>query len=77
MQRVKAGESPEAVIAALGFHRSSIDNWIVAYREGGIDALKARKAPGPLPKRSGSQLSRLHKIIVGNNPLQLGFEFAL
>lgn len=28
VKRVEAGESPEVVIAALGFHRSSIYTWI-------------------------------------------------
>lgn len=77
VKRVEAGESPEVVIKALGFHRSAIYTWIALYREGGLEALKARKAVGPTPKLSGEQLRRLYRIIVGNNPLQLGFEFAL
>ena len=47
------------------------------YREGGMEALKGRKAAGPAPKFSGQQLRRLYMIITSNNPLQLGFEFAL
>jgi transposase len=39
--------------------------------------LKARKAAGPAPKLNGEQLRRLYRIIAGNNPLQLGFEFVL
>lgn len=77
VKRVEAGESPEVVIEALGFHRSAIYRWIALYREGGIEALKGRKAAGPAPKLNGQQLRRLYTIITGNNPLQLGFEFAL
>ena len=77
VKQVEAGESPEDVIAALGFHRSVIYKWIARYREGGVDALKERKAAGPAPKLQGSQLRRLYHIVVGSNPLQLGFEFAL
>ena len=77
VKRVEAGESPEVVINALGFHRSAIYKWIALYREGGVDALKARKAAGPAPKLDGKQLRHLYKIITSNNPLQLGFEFAL
>ena len=29
---VEAGESPEVVVVALGFHRSAIYKWIAAYR---------------------------------------------
>jgi transposase len=77
VKRVEAGESPEVLIAALGFHRSVIYRWIALYREGGIEALKGRKAAGPAPKLKGQQLRRLYLIITSNNPLQLGFEFAL
>lgn len=77
VKRVEAGESPEVVIEALGFHRSVIYRWIALYREGGIEALKGRKAAGPAPKLKGQQLRRLYLIITSNNPLQLGFEFAL
>jgi transposase len=77
VKRVEAGESPEVVIKALGFHRSAIYTWLALDREGRLEALKARKAAGPAPKLSGEQLRRLYRIIVGNHPLQLGFEFAL
>lgn len=77
VKRVESGESPEDVIAALGLHRSSIYKWIAAYREGGLDALKSRKAAGPAPKLSGPQFRGLFVIITHGNPLQLGFEFAL
>lgn len=77
VKRVEAGESPEVVIEALGFHRSAIYKWIALYREGGVEALKARKAAGPAPKLDGKQLRHLYQIILSNHPLQLGFEFAL
>jgi transposase len=77
VKRVEAGESPEVVIDALGFHRSAIYKWIALYREGGVEALRARKAVGPAPKLDGKQLRQLYMIITSNNPLQLGFEFAL
>ena len=77
VQQVEAGESPELVIQALGFHRSQIYEWIARYREGGLEALKTRKAKGREPKLSGQQLSKLYRIITTKNPLQLKFEFAL
>lgn len=77
VKRVESGESPEDVIAALGLHRSSIYKWISAYREGGVDALRSRKAAGPKPKLNGKQLRWLYWLITRGNPLQMGFEFAL
>jgi len=77
VKRVEAGESPELVIQALGFHRSSIYNWLASYREGGIEALKSRKAIGREPKLKGRQLQQLYNIITSKNPLNLKFEFAL
>ena len=77
VQRVEAGESPEVVIKALGFTRTQIYEWIAKYREGGIAALRSRKAPGKTPKLRGKQLQKVYKLVVGHNPQQLKFEFAL
>jgi transposase len=74
---VEAGESPEVVIKALGFTRGRIYEWLAKYREGGIDALRQKKAPGKKPTLSGKQLKEIYQIVVGENPLQLKFEFAL
>jgi transposase len=35
VRRVQHGESPEKVIAALGFSRACIYNWLARYRNGG------------------------------------------
>jgi transposase len=77
VQQVEAGESPEVVIKALGFHRGQIYTWLALYREGGIDALKMKKAKGPEPKLQGKDLQKLYQIITTKNPAQLNFEFAL
>ena len=77
IKRVQAGESPEAVIKALGFTRTVIYQWLAKYREGGLDALRSRKAPGKQPKLKGKQLQKLYRLIVGVDPRQLKFEFAL
>lgn len=74
---VEAGESPEVVINALGFHRGQIYEWLALYREGGIEGLKRKKAKGRAPKLKGQQLKKLYKIITSKNPIQLRFEFAL
>lgn len=77
VQRVQAGESPEVVIKALGFSRACIYNWLAMYRSGGWAALKARVLHGRPKKISAECLQWLYRTIVGQNPLQFRFEFAL
>jgi transposase len=75
--QVEGGESPEAVIKALGFDRTCIYRWIAVYREGGLDALKAKKLEGRPRKLSGKQVQKLYDLIVRNSPLQFRFAYAL
>jgi transposase len=75
--QVGEGAHPEDVAAALGLHRKTVYGWLAKYREGGKDALKARPVPGRPPKLAGPQLSRLYALIVGQDPRQMQFEFAL
>ena len=57
------------VVAALGFSRACIYNWLARYRAGGCAALKARPLTGCPPKINGSQLRWLYRTIVGKNPV--------
>lgn len=75
--QVEAGESPEVVIKALGFSRRCIYNWLAAYREGGLEALRAKKLEGRPTKLSGKQIQQLYSFIVNKTPLQFSFAFAL
>lgn len=77
VQRVEAGESPEVVIQALGFSRPRIYEWLARYREGGLDALRAKPVPGPKPKLDGKALDWLYRTITLSDPQQFKFEFAL
>lgn len=58
-------------------HRSNIFRWLQAYHAGGWEALKARKISGRPSKLNAGQMQWLYRTIVGKNPLQLGFAFAL
>jgi transposase len=45
--------------------------------KGGLDALRATPVPGRPPTLSGAQLARLYGLVVGNDPRQVRFTFAL
>lgn len=77
VKRVEAGESPETVIRALGFTRPRIYEWIAKYREGGVEALKAKAVPGRPPVLSGRQMLWIRTTIISKDPRQFKFEFAL
>jgi transposase len=71
------GAHPEEVAATLGLRRSTVYGWLAKFREGGWDALRAKPVPGRPPKLSATQLRRLYGLIVGADPRQLSFGFAL
>jgi len=75
--QIEEGAHPEQVAATLGMNRSTVYGWVAKYREGGTDALKAKPVPGRPPKLDGRQLQKLYTMIVGKDPRQLQFEFAL
>ena len=77
VQRVQAGESPEAVIESVGFARVCIYRWLAAYRWGGIEALRAKKLDGRPPILSGEQLMKLYTVITTEDPRQYRFPYAL
>lgn len=77
VEQIQAGVHPEDVAESLGMDRSTVFAWVAKFREGGVEALRAKPVPGRPPKLSGSQLRKLYALIVGANPRQLQFEFAL
>lgn len=77
VRQIEAGARVEDVAATLGLSRSAVFGWVAKYREGGLQALAARPVPGRPPKLSGAQLARIYALVVGTDPRQLAFEFAL
>jgi transposase len=75
--RVQSGESPEVVVRAMGFSRACIYNWLAMYRAGGWDALDARKRGGRPRKLKGRMISWIYRVLVGKDPRQYRFPFAL
>lgn len=77
VDQVQQGASPGDVAAALGLHRSTVYGWLAKYQDGGRGALLARPVPGRPPRLKPLQMRRLWSLIVGADPRQLQFEFAL
>jgi transposase len=75
--QIQQGAHPDEVAAGLGMTRAAVYGWLTKYREGGLEALKARPVPGRPSKLSGPQLQRIYTLVVGNDPRQLQFTFAL
>ena len=75
--RVQSGESPEVVVRTMGFSRACIYNWLAMYRAGGWDALDARKRGGRPRKVKGRMISWIYRVVVGKDPRQYKFPFAL
>ena len=66
---VKAGEKPSAVMKAFGFCRTTVYRWLRAQEEGGEDALRSSKHPGPPSKLSAKQKKQ---VLNQAAPRQLG-----
>jgi transposase len=77
VRQIEQGAHPEDIAAALGMTRAAVYAWLAKYREGGLDALRAKPVPGRPPKLSGAQIARLYGLVVGTDPRQLRFVFAL
>jgi transposase len=53
------GASPTEVAATVGCSKSSASRWKQAWKEGGVEALRPKRHPGPEPKLDLSQQRRL------------------
>lgn len=77
VDQVAAGAHPEGVAVTMGFHKNTVYGWLAKMRVGGKEALQAKPVPGRPPKLDTQQISRLYALIVGTDPRQLSFGFAL
>src|SRR5215467_7114371 len=71
VKAVQAGHAPSAVARAMGLYSNRIFVWLAAYRSGGWDALRSRKASGRPKRLTGVQLKWIYNTVTTRNPLQL------
>jgi transposase len=77
VKAVQAGEAPTAVARRMGLYTNRIFLWLAAYRAGGWQALRARKATGRPKRLSGKHIQWVHDAVTSKNPLQFKLPFAL
>ena len=77
VRRVEEGEKPSEVIQSYGFCRTVIYRWLRQSREGGEEALRSRRAPGPQCQLTAKQKQAVRNWISGKDPRQYGFDFGL
>lgn len=76
-QIVDDGQDTETVASVLGMHLRTVQQWATDYRRGGDPALAAKPLFGRPRKLTNKQQEAIRKIVVGKNPMQLKFPFAL
>lgn len=74
---IEDGLHPLQAAIAFACGRSTVYGWVRTYRERGWAGLRVRIAPGPAPKLTARQTAQLRRWIVGKDPRQLQFEYAL
>ena len=71
------GLSAQSIMVALKLSRTTYFEWKKKYQEHGLDGLKVRPLPGAAPKLTDQQSSQLRGWLVGRDPRQFQFDFAL
>jgi transposase len=79
VERVREGESATEVIAAYGFHRTTIYKWLKAALQPGvgIKALRSTKATGRPRRLTPAQERQVFRWVNGRDPRQYGLDFGL
>ena len=71
------GVPAQSIMVALKLGRSTYFQWKRKYQEQGLNGLKVRPLPGAASKLTDQQTSQLRGWLVGRDPRQFQFDFAL
>ncbi len=74
---VQDGQPANQVANALGVQRSTLFGWLARYRQGGWQALDARKRGGRPPKLTAKMMQWIYDTVTLKDPRQMRFPFAL
>lgn len=77
VRAVEKGMHPEDAAEIYGAKRSTVYNWLKEHREKGPAAFVVKMAPGRTPTLTAKQEAQLRAMIIGQDPRQLQFDFAL
>ncbi|WP_156819893.1 winged helix-turn-helix domain-containing protein [Pseudonocardia sp. HH130630-07] len=77
VRMVDDGIGRESIMSALRLKRATYFQWRRLYREGGVQALAVKPLPGAKSKLTEQQTSQLRSWLVGRDPRQFQFDFAL
>ena len=64
----KEGWSQQQIAEALGVSKGAVSQWMKRAREGGVEALKRRPAPGASPRLSEEQRTKLPELLARGAP---------
>lgn len=71
------GLPAESIRAVLKLSRTTYFQWKRAYETRGVEGVRVRPVPGGTPKLTDAQTSQLVGWLVGHDPRQFQFDFAL
>lgn len=77
VDRVEQGAGPREVARTLGLHKHTVYGWVATARGQGREALRAKAIAGRPSKLTEVQARRVFEVVVGKDPRQLQFDFAL
>jgi transposase len=74
---LQRGMNPDDVADLYDVGRSTVYNWWKEYQKKGPAALVVKMAPGRTPRLTDKQMATLRKLVIGRDPRQLQFDFAM
>lgn len=58
------GSNRQDAARHAGMDRQTLRDWVHRYNEAGVDGLKSRRAPGPTPKLTETQMQELRDLVI-------------
>ena len=74
---LEGGEAAGAVSTSLGLCRTAVYPWLRKFKDQGWEGLVEQIAQGPEPKLNEKQRQQVRRWVLGKDPRQYGFDFAL